>query len=759
MTPRPAEPPRDAGALFPHPYLGWVHHGNAPGGLPNVNAEGLFGREFPHRKDEARFTILLTGGALASALGGDLPNGPRWLEDELNRRFTPGGGRPFVVLNGGLAGWKQPQQAILFLLHAHAVDAVVTLDGWNEFCAIGGRHRLELPASSFGLANPIATRSHRQLVGTWLAGDLVRWGRTHPLPRRLRILQRIADAIARAIERRLVESRPESTRAGDSGDPGTTKRTTMESLFALPSDWDADRSRRHGVRSVEKYLRAMNAVARRWHARTAHLLAPVPVLEKPLTDAEREVAGDLSAGERYAGMVAELSALRERGLPVVSLTDAFRDRPERVWADGSRLVRDPETGASPASAHLAARVADALAALWGLERHTDAVVLAAAAPPRPMVVCHVGPRTSLVPGYDADLTAALAGTADRAGIAVQARDGGAVGSDVALVHCFNLSGYRIVHANAEQADAAGVPWVLSPFWADWPAFRLAAEERFQRQRAALGLATGDLAAAAAAFATDDAARMAAAGALVARAARVVAASVEEAARLRRDFPGARVAVVPPGVVRLPAGDVDAFVAKYGTRDFVLCVGELQPRQNQLTLLEALADDDVDVVLATGGWTSRPDYLEACRAFRRRGRTLYLPQLDVAELAAAYAAARVHVVPSWFSVQGRATIEALQAGCAVVASDRGALPELLGDTVPFAPPDDPAALRRAIASAAGTSFAAARARAEHLTLERAAASVLTLYGEVLSEVPAGLRFGAIPAGSYRPAPAERGVAGR
>src|SRR5581483_3382804 len=107
-------------------------------------------------------------------------------------------------------------------------------------------------------------------------------------------------------------------------------------------------------------------------------------------------------------------------------------------------------------------------------------------------------------------------------------------------------------------------------------------------------------------------------------------------------PGARVCEIPIAVPPRGDGEPEAFRAKYGTRDFVLCVGRLEPRKNQLTLLHALADDDVDVVLATGGWAYRTDYLEACRAFRRRGRTLYLPKLSPTELVGAYRAARVHV---------------------------------------------------------------------------------------------------------------------
>jgi len=42
-------------------------------------------------------------------------------------------------------------------------------------------------------------------------------------------------------------------------------------------------------------------------------------------------------------------------------------------------------------------------------------------------------------------------------------------------------------------------------------------------------------------------------------------------------------------------------------------------------------------------------------------------------------------------------------CAVVATDRGTTRDVLGDTIPYAPPDDPAALRAAITAATGARF--------------------------------------------------------
>src|SRR5258708_11348391 len=59
--------------LFPHPYLAFVHHGNPPCGLSNVDNIGLLGDDFPLVKRSDRYVILVTGGSVASQLVQNFP--------------------------------------------------------------------------------------------------------------------------------------------------------------------------------------------------------------------------------------------------------------------------------------------------------------------------------------------------------------------------------------------------------------------------------------------------------------------------------------------------------------------------------------------------------------------------------------------------------------------------------------------------------------------------------------------------------------
>jgi glycosyltransferase involved in cell wall biosynthesis len=384
------------------------------------------------------------------------------------------------------------------------------------------------------------------------------------------------------------------------------------------------------------------------------------------------------------------------------------------------------------------RVAARHQALWAEVRARSSARAPRAArsgPPRVDLLLRAG--AGQIGGGDAVVAGAIAAHVDPARVRVTVREGGCVSPDADLVHLFNFSTYDATHAHARRARELAVPVVVSALYEDWPSFKLAAEMALQRHRLRLGLGPSvDLEAYARMHAGEERDMRARCQEVAARARAVVASGISEAERLARDFPGVLTRVVPTGVGEPGAGDAEEFRARYGTRDFVLSVGRLEPRKNQLLLLEALADDPVDVVLATGGVAYRADYLEACRAFHRRGRTLYLPRLDARMLAAAYRAARLHVLPSWFELPGLATLEALRAGCPVVASDRGTLGDWLGDTVPYAPPDDAAALRRAIEAAAGWDFAAARRRVAELTFARQAAAWLEVYEDALAPLDAG-----------------------
>ncbi len=343
--------------LFPHPYLGFVHHGNGVCGFHNVNNVGLFNADFPTLKRTDRYTILLTGGSVASQLAQfDPPPAPRYLEDELNEHYVSPNGKPFLVLNGGAGAWKEPQPFILFALNAQAIDAVITLEGLNEYYMFRDfvRERLEWPLDNFTQVNPLAADDNfGDAAIAWVAGRIASKLRTNSI---------LGNSLAAYLIVRGVETLAK-------GKGGTSrKRTTIDGLFALPPDIIGNDERVYEVQLglYRKYHREFEALARTFGVKTAYFLQPCSAWGKILSPEEKAVAGDTSYVDLYRRVVGDMTQQRSLGLPVFDLGDLFADVRETIYADDVHFIR-AEDGESLGYTIMAKRVASDLAKAWNLQ--------------------------------------------------------------------------------------------------------------------------------------------------------------------------------------------------------------------------------------------------------------------------------------------------------------------------------------------------------------------------------------------------------
>lgn len=178
---------------------------------------------------------------------------------------------------------------------------------------------------------------------------------------------------------------------------------------------------------------------------------------------------------------------------------------------------------------------------------------------------------------------------------------------------------------------------------------------------------------------------------------------DEAIR-RFGLPVGRTAVVPPRLSRWSAPTAAARARVRSTYrlagEFVLYPAATYPHKNHLLLLDAFARvsrgrPDVTLVLTgatgAGAWGSaRSSAGELTERIARLGltdrvRTLgYLPRDD---LPALYAEAAALAYPSRYEGFGLPVVEAMLAGCPVVAADATALPEVVGDGGLLVDPDD------------------------------------------------------------------------
>ncbi|WP_395709468.1 hypothetical protein [Reyranella sp.] len=345
--------------LYPHPYVAFVHHANPPCGMPWVNNIGLFGPDYPVLKNPDRYTVILIGGSVASQLAqNQAPPAPRYLEEELNRKYVSPNGKPWQVLNGGDGAWKEPQPFILFSLYAGSVDAMVSLGGFNEHYDFRpySSERIEAPASNFLDVNPfVADENFGDAAIGWVMGRLAGSLALNPVLGH----SHAAYLIIRGIEA--------SAKGQDTFK--SSKKTSIRGMFALPQEVREDPNRLFDVQLAlyQKYMRAEQVVAADNKVKTAYFLQPIPAWGKVLTEEEKRVVGDLSYGELYRRIVAGILTLRPQGLPIYDLGDVFANEKGTIYADHIHYWRD-DKNESPGNRLVAARIGEKLAETWGLQR-------------------------------------------------------------------------------------------------------------------------------------------------------------------------------------------------------------------------------------------------------------------------------------------------------------------------------------------------------------------------------------------------------
>jgi len=197
-----------------------------------------------------------------------------------------------------------------------------------------------------------------------------------------------------------------------------------------------------------------------------------------------------------------------------------------------------------------------------------------------------------------------------------------------------------------------------------------------------------------------------------RAARAAHTVIAVSERTKRDLverygvPPAKVRVVHNGIdharFRPLAVDAERVAQQYGVKHpFILCVGSLMPWRNAPRLLHAAARLGVGLLFVGRDiWGTDPTArLAAERGWDWARFTGYVDDDALPEL---YAAARVFAYPSLYEGFGIPPLEAMACGTPVVASTRGALPEVLGDAALLVDPRDTDALAQALEAALGDS---------------------------------------------------------
>ena len=179
--------------------------------------------------------------------------------------------------------------------------------------------------------------------------------------------------------------------------------------------------------------------------------------------------------------------------------------------------------------------------------------------------------------------------------------------------------------------------------------------------------------------------------------------------------------IDPSMFTLPADDHTR------NTNLVLCVGRVEGRKNQLALIRALRDTKYTLYIIGSGSPNQQEYYRQCLQ-EAGGNVRFIEAIRQEELVAYYAAAKVHVLPSWFETTGLSSLEAAAMGCNIVITDKGDTREYFGDLAWYCDPDSSSSILAAVEAAAAAECREALVRKIRTddTWEAAAAETAKAY---------------------------------
>ncbi|MFZ3101133.1 MAG: glycosyltransferase [Desulfitobacteriaceae bacterium] len=132
-------------------------------------------------------------------------------------------------------------------------------------------------------------------------------------------------------------------------------------------------------------------------------------------------------------------------------------------------------------------------------------------------------------------------------------------------------------------------------------------------------------------------------------------------------------------------------------DFILSVARISPRKNQHWLARVCQELGLPLILI--GPVNDRKYFELTRSYPN---VTYLGTQQGKLLASAYAAAKVHALPSWFETPGLSSLEAGACGTRVLSTNQGSTYEYFKDMAAYVQPLDDSSLRLGLEKALSLS---------------------------------------------------------
>ncbi|MDO5381692.1 MAG: glycosyltransferase [Eubacteriales bacterium] len=135
------------------------------------------------------------------------------------------------------------------------------------------------------------------------------------------------------------------------------------------------------------------------------------------------------------------------------------------------------------------------------------------------------------------------------------------------------------------------------------------------------------------------------------------------------------------------------------KDAIICVGRIEPRKNQLSLVRALDGLGYKLLLVGEVSDNQKDYFnEIKKIIDKNEYFYYIPRIENEKLYKLFSICRVSVLPSWLDTPGLVSLEAAVMGCNLAISSKGSTKEYFEDYAEYCLPDDLESIKRSVINA-------------------------------------------------------------
>ncbi|MFD3156130.1 glycosyltransferase family 4 protein [Haloimpatiens sp. FM7330] len=133
-----------------------------------------------------------------------------------------------------------------------------------------------------------------------------------------------------------------------------------------------------------------------------------------------------------------------------------------------------------------------------------------------------------------------------------------------------------------------------------------------------------------------------------------------------------------------------FRERYKLNNYVVCVGRISPKKNQLALAKACNILGIQLLLI--GKVINGEYFEMCMKYNN---VVYLGFMNSYNIYNAYRFAKVHALVSFVEKPGMSSLEAGACGCNIVSTQEGCCKEYFKDMAVYCDPYDEKSILNAV----------------------------------------------------------------